>query len=111
MADAHNAHLKAAAADQATLCEFDQFSANTGAVQSGKITSVVLASGNLAKLRDTSGWRRARDQLLADPLAKIDLDMVRGAPSKPAVVIPEMSEEERRAVLANLPSQRQSALT
>jgi hypothetical protein len=74
MADAHGEHLRQAAAIKEMLCEFDQFSANSGVI-SGKVTQVVLSTGTagLAKLRDLSSWRRARDTLLADPQAAVSI--------------------------------------
>jgi hypothetical protein len=74
MADEYNEHLRQAAAIKEALHEFDWFSANSGA-RSGKVTNILLSSGTaaLAKLRDTSSWREARDKLLADPQAEISI--------------------------------------
>jgi hypothetical protein len=110
LADEHSEHLRQAALRKETLFEYDHFSAGFGAMLlSGKVQSILVADGGaaLARIRNTSAWRAARDKLLTDPRAEVSIEH---APSNPVVtIIPEMSEEERRAVLANLPSQRGSA--
>jgi hypothetical protein len=75
LADEHNEHLRQAAAKKEMLHAFDHFSANSGAPMPGKVTSLLLSGGTagLAKQRDTSSWRSARDQLLADPQAQVEI--------------------------------------
>jgi hypothetical protein len=77
IADQHNECLRQAAVLKDTLHAFSHFSANSGGL-SGKVSSILLADGRsaLAKLRDKSGWRAARDKLLADPQAEITTDLV-----------------------------------
>jgi hypothetical protein len=82
-ADEHAEALAQAAACKELLHEFDQFSANSGVRLSGKVHSILLANGTgVAKLRDTSSWRTAREKLLADPRAEIVIDTP--APAKPS---------------------------
>jgi hypothetical protein len=117
IADQHADLLRQAAALMDTLLAFDRFSAGSGVRLSGKVSTLVLSQGTalLARLRDTSSWRAAAEKLLADPMAEISADDIATAPSKPYVVdntvAPplEMREEDRRALLASLPSQRKSA--
>jgi hypothetical protein len=105
-ADRHDWHLRQAGLCKEVLYEFDRFSAGSRTPLSGKVVSILLADGRaaLTRIRDTSSWRAARDALLADPYAEISIEPV---PSSPAITIPEISEEERAARLASLPSQHE----
>jgi hypothetical protein len=104
IADRHNELLRQAAVELEKLHEFNHFTANTGVPLSGKVTSLLLAGGTagLTRLRDTSGWRAARDRLIEDPQAEID---IKHMPSKPYVVdnsvipVGGMREEDRLRLL------------
>jgi hypothetical protein len=76
LADEYDGLLQRAEGIREVLCQWDQFSVGSH-VQSGKINRVVLSSGMtaLAKLRDTSSWRAAKNQLLANPQADVSIAM------------------------------------
>jgi hypothetical protein len=82
IADEYNDLLRQEAARKEVLHAFDQFSANSGARLSGKVSSILMAGGTagLTKMRDTSEWQAARAALLKDPQAEITID----TPAPPA---------------------------
>ena len=75
IADEYTELLRQAALRMVTLHAFDHFSANSGAPLPGKVSSLLLAEGTaaLARQRDTSSWRAARERLLADPQAEVSI--------------------------------------
>jgi hypothetical protein len=117
IADEHAALLREAAVRKSLLFSFDQFAANSGARLSGKVATLVLSDGQaaLARLRDTSQWRAAKQRLLEDPMAEISISIQPAASQPRAVdytVTPPggLREEDRVALAFELEQQRKSAL-